>query len=244
MKSRPLAYQAYEQLAESYAARVETKPHNAYYERPAMLSLMPNVEGARVLDAGCGPGVYSEALIYRGAASVESIDMSETMLRLAAERLKESIATGRVRLHQLDMSMPLVQFDDQEFDYVNAPLCCDYIQDWRSLFREFFRLLKPGGTFLFSGGHPAFDAEYFRTNKYFSVEQVECEWRGFDVNVVMPSYRRSLSETLNPVIEAGFVLDRIHEPLPNDEFQKTDSRRYKMLTHRPCFLCVRAKKPM
>ncbi|WP_279387450.1 hypothetical protein [Rubrobacter taiwanensis] len=30
------------------------------YERPATLSLLPDVAGKRVLDAGCGPGVYSE----------------------------------------------------------------------------------------------------------------------------------------------------------------------------------------
>ena len=52
----PLAFDAYERLAEAYSERVETKPHNAYYERPATLGLLPDVEGLRVLDAGCGPG--------------------------------------------------------------------------------------------------------------------------------------------------------------------------------------------
>jgi hypothetical protein len=42
---------AYEALAESYAARVDTKPHNAYCERPATLSLLPAIGGKRVLDA-------------------------------------------------------------------------------------------------------------------------------------------------------------------------------------------------
>jgi hypothetical protein len=53
----------YDELAEAYAARVETKPHNAYYERPATLSLLPDVKGKRVLDAGCGPGVYTGWLV-------------------------------------------------------------------------------------------------------------------------------------------------------------------------------------
>ena len=39
MTEKPLAYDAYESLAEDYAARVDTKPHNAYYDRPAILSL-------------------------------------------------------------------------------------------------------------------------------------------------------------------------------------------------------------
>ena len=53
---KPLALEAFEQLAEAYARLVDTKPHNAYYERPATLSLLPDVAGLRVLDAGCGPG--------------------------------------------------------------------------------------------------------------------------------------------------------------------------------------------
>jgi hypothetical protein len=55
-----LAVEAYEELAKPSAAPVDTKPHNAYYERPATLSLLPDVAGLNVLDAGCGPGAYSE----------------------------------------------------------------------------------------------------------------------------------------------------------------------------------------
>jgi 2-polyprenyl-3-methyl-5-hydroxy-6-metoxy-1,4-benzoquinol methylase len=66
-KSHPLAQDAYNALAEAYAQRVDTKAHNAYYERPATLSLLPEVRDKRVLDAGCGPGVYAEWLADHGA---------------------------------------------------------------------------------------------------------------------------------------------------------------------------------
>lgn len=65
-KDKHIAFDAYEKLADAYAAMVDTKPHNAYLERPATLSLLPNVKGKRVLDAGCGPGVYSEWLVKHG----------------------------------------------------------------------------------------------------------------------------------------------------------------------------------
>jgi hypothetical protein len=38
MTDKPIALDAYEALAEAYAAVIDTKPHNAYYERPATLS--------------------------------------------------------------------------------------------------------------------------------------------------------------------------------------------------------------
>jgi hypothetical protein len=45
---KSLGEKNYEQFAQRYAAKVETKAHNAYYERPATLSLLPNVR--RCLD--------------------------------------------------------------------------------------------------------------------------------------------------------------------------------------------------
>ena len=70
MNDEPIALEAYEILAEAYASVIDTKPHNAYYERPATLSLLPEVGGMRVLDAACGPGVYAEWLVSRGAEVV------------------------------------------------------------------------------------------------------------------------------------------------------------------------------
>ena len=159
------------------------------------------------------------------------------MLELARNRVGKE-----VDFRLVDLTQPLVMFPDQTFDFVNAPLCLDYIEDWRSLFAEFKRVLKPGGLFQFSCGHPAFDAEYYDTNKYFSVEQVKCTWRGFGKVVVMPSYRRSLQEMLMPLMETGLALEKLVEPLPTEEFRLSDPKRFQSLMHRPSFLCVQAKK--
>jgi SAM-dependent methyltransferase len=237
MPRRPIAYEAYQELSDHYAAHIDTKPHNAFYERPAMLKMLPDVTGKRVLDAGCGPGVYAQCLTARGAV-VTSIDFSERMLALARKRLG---AGADLRL--VDMTQPLRMFEDGEFDCVLAPLCLDYVEDWRGLFSEFGRILKAGAVLQFSCGHPAFDAEYFETNDYFSVERVEAVWTGFGIKVVMPSYRRSLREIIMPLIETGFRLTQVVEPVPTEEFRSADPRRYKTVMHRPAFLCVQAVKP-
>jgi ubiquinone/menaquinone biosynthesis C-methylase UbiE len=235
-RCKPLAYDAYQELADHYAAKIETKPHNAYYERPAMLEMMPDLRGKRVLDAGCGPGVYAESLVNRGAMVV-AIDMSDRMLELARERLG-----SKADLRLVDLSQPLSMFSNESFDFINAPLCLDYIQDWRQLFAEFHRILSPGGGFQFSCGHPAFDAEYYNTSSYFSVEQVEATWKGFGKEVVMPSFRRSLQEIMMPLIETGFSLQKVIEPLPTAEFRQADPLRFSTLSRRPAFLCVQAKR--
>lgn len=80
--SKPLAYEAYQELADHYANLIETKPHNAYYERPAMMARWPDLHSQRVLDAGCGPGLYAQLLLERGAI-VTAVDVSDRMLELA-----------------------------------------------------------------------------------------------------------------------------------------------------------------
>lgn len=234
---KPLAYEAYQKLADDYARLIDSKPHNAYYERPATLALLPDVAGKDVLDAGCGPGVYAGELIKRGARVI-SVDASDRMIELARKRLGP-----RAAIQQVDLSRPLSMFDEGQFDLVLAPLCLDYIADWLSVFWEFFRLLRPGGHFVMSAGHPSFDAEYFDTRSYFEVEAVSCVWKGFGTKVLMPSFRRSMQDFLNPIAESGFVRERICEPLPTDDFLAADPRRHKQLMHRPAFLCLRAKKP-
>lgn len=234
---KPLAFDAYETLAESYAAVVETKPHNAYCERPATLSLLPDVRDKRVLDAGCGPGVYSEWLTRHGA-EVVAVDASPKMVELARRRLG-----GAAEVRQADLGKPLDFLGDSSLDIVLSPLVLDYVEDWRGAFAEFRRVLRPGGHFIFSVTHPFSDYLYFKSDNYYATELVGCEWKGFHpVKVHMPSFRRPLAALLNTLAEAGFYLERIIEPKPTEEFREADPKHYEELSRLPCFLCVRARR--
>jgi 2-polyprenyl-3-methyl-5-hydroxy-6-metoxy-1,4-benzoquinol methylase len=74
----PLPQDAYDKIADAYAAITDTKPHNAYYERPATKSLIGDVRNKSILDIGCGPGAYSEWLADNGARVV-AVDANEKM---------------------------------------------------------------------------------------------------------------------------------------------------------------------
>lgn len=236
MADRPIALDAYEELAEAYAAVVDTKPHNAYYERPATLSLLPEVAGRRVLDAGCGPGVYSEWLLDRGA-EVVAIDASPRMVALAKER-----TAGRAVVRVADLDAPLDFLEAGSFDVVLSALVLEYVRDWRATLSEFRRVLVEGGSLVVSVTHPFFDFAYFKSTSYFETELVHSEWNGFGGRVRMPSYRRSLEQTLNPFGEAGFVIERVVEPKPTPEFRAADPKHYEELSRQPCFLCIRATR--
>jgi len=226
----------YQRVADIYAGKIDTKPHNAYYDRPAVISLWPDVKGLRVLDAGCGPGVYAQELLARGAV-VTAGDIAPRMVELTRARIGEAAT-----LLEFDLSARL-PFEDGVFDFVNAPLCLDYIGDWDHVFAEFRRVLTPGGQVVMSAMHPSFDAEYYRTEQYFAVEAVRTRWSGFGEAFVMDSYRRPLAEFINAPVRAGLLLDRLLEPLPTEDFRKADPRRHAELSRRPAFLMMRLRKP-
>ena len=97
---------------------------------------------------------------------------------------------------------------------------------------------------MFSAHHP-FDEFYDHhpTGNYFELELVhyEFDWPAYDIRVRVPYYRRPLSAMLEPLLAAGFALERMVEPQP-PEFKKLDSRDYAKLMRQPGFICLRAAK--
>jgi SAM-dependent methyltransferase len=236
----PVAREAYEKLADSYAARAPTKPHNAYYERPATLSLLGEVAGKRVLDAGCGPGIYAEELVARGA-EVVGFDASGRMVELARERLG-----GRAEISQANLEEPLAWLQDDSFDLVVSALTMDYVENWNVPLAEFYRVLKPAGRLVFSVEHPTFkfiEQVHEGEGSYFETALGGMEWRGFAERVWMPSYRRPLGVMVDAILGAGFVFGGMLEPRPDERFREADPEEYERLNRMPGFLCFVGRKP-
>ena len=228
--------EAYERLAESYNERIDHKPHNAFYDRPNTLKLAGEVAGKHILDAACGPGKYAEILLNQGA-KVVGFDLSPKMVECAKER---NGSTHRFFVH--DLTKPLEMFKDEQFDMVLCALAFHYVEDWDPVVREFFRVLKQGGSVVVSIEHPFFEYTYFKSKKYFSVEEVSATWRGFGGRVEVPSYRRPLIACLQPFTNNGFYIDELVEPLPVEEFKKHDPKHFKELNEFPAFMCFKAVK--
>jgi 2-polyprenyl-3-methyl-5-hydroxy-6-metoxy-1,4-benzoquinol methylase len=76
---------AYDKMAKYYENYVDTKPWNAWYERPATLSLLPEVKNKKILDMGCAGGWYTKYLLDKGA-DVIAIDANENMIEITRNR--------------------------------------------------------------------------------------------------------------------------------------------------------------
>lgn len=234
---------SYENFARRYATIAETKPHNALYDRPAVLSMLPDVAEKRVLDIGCGPGFYAEKLLERGA-QVVSFDVTPDFVEITRERIGD-----RATVLQHDLRQPLHFAQDGEFDGAIAPLVLDYIEDWESVFREVRRVLKPGGWLVCSAGHPMGDWHYTQKHglarDYFATESFSIKWSGFgEPAPVVHSFRRPLAAQINPLLRAGLALEEVLEPLPVEAMRTIDPEHYEELRRQPAFLVMRARRPL
>jgi ubiquinone/menaquinone biosynthesis C-methylase UbiE len=195
----------YDSFAENYSTENETSLFNAYYERPAMIDLAGDVNGRRVLDAGCGSGPLSAALRAKGAI-VTGFDSSPAMVKLARRRLGED-----AELHVADLSQPL-PFADGAFDDVVASLVLHYLRDWTAPLAELRRVLKPGGRLILSVNHPIVYKLFDPSADYFAITQYSDEFTFNGQSAVLTNWHRPLHAMTDAFTGAGFRISVISEP--------------------------------
>jgi 2-polyprenyl-6-hydroxyphenyl methylase/3-demethylubiquinone-9 3-methyltransferase len=104
------------------------------------------LEGAAVLDVGCGGGILAEAMARRGAR-VTGIDLSDKALRVAELHLHES---------RLSIEYLAVSVEDHaathagEFDVVTCMELLEHVPEPASMVAACARLVHPGGQVFFS----------------------------------------------------------------------------------------------
>ena len=165
----------YDAFADSFAGHAEFSAYNAHYDRPAVLDLLGDVAGARILDVGCGSGLYAAELVRRGA-DVIGFDSSARLVKHALERVG-SLADLRVH----DLRDPLNWIDDESVDQAIMALVIHHLEDPVPALREVHRALKPGGRLVVSTVHPIADWRQFG-GSYFTDELIDdtwnADWRG------------------------------------------------------------------
>ena len=111
---------------------------NDCIETPILLAMIPEVDGKRVLDIGCGMGQHAKQYSDMGAESVLGIDISEKMLEYAKEHFHAKNITYR------QMALEDICQIDEQFDLITSSLAFDYAEDLDKLMKNIYGLLKYG----------------------------------------------------------------------------------------------------
>jgi SAM-dependent methyltransferase len=198
-----------------------------------------------VLCLASGGGQQSPILAAAGAR-VTSFDNSAGQLgldRLVAEREKLEI-----RLEKGDAA-DLSRFADESFDLIFHPCSNCFMPDLEPVWREAFRVLRPGGVML-SGFHNSFffifdrEADMERgvlevkyALPYSDTESLsEAERRKYTDENEPLAFGHTLEQQIGGQIAAGFVINGFYEDYWSDK--ATALNRYA-----PTFIATRALKP-
>ncbi len=187
--------------------------------------MLPDFTGKRVLDLGCGFGWHCEYAMEYGAKSVVGVDLSENMLAEARKKPHASL------IEYLCRPIEDIDFPEKSFDIVLSSLAFHYISSFEEICRKVAHCLVPGGAFVFSVEHPVFTAEgsqswhcdasghllHWPVDRYFTEGPRKSVFLGEEV----VKYHKTLTTYLNGLLQNGFELREIKEPLPDQEMLET-----------------------
>lgn len=195
----------YDTFADAYARANDNGLFNRWYARPAVLELLGDVAGRRILDAGCGSGPLLADLEELGA-SVTGFDASPAMIRLARTRLGDE-----ADLQVADLTQPL-PYEDEAFDDALAVLVLHYLEDWSRPLAELRRVLKPGGRLVVVVNHPVIPPVMYPEVDYFATVPHKEEYDFDGVSATLTIWYRSLSAMSESFTAAGLRILAISEP--------------------------------
>jgi ubiquinone/menaquinone biosynthesis C-methylase UbiE len=214
-------------------ARAGYDLYRDHLNTPAFLENLPVIVGLHGLDIGCGEGHNTRLLVDLGAR-MDAIDISEKFIQ-EAQSFGGSVPQG-IR-YQIASALAL-PFEEGTFDFATAFMSLMDVPDFELALLEAFRVLKPGGFLQFSISHPCFStwhrknireasgktvaieiADYF-TNRKGELEEwifgaAPAQMRQAFPKFRIPRFDRTLSQWLNAVVAAGFMIEHLAEPCPS-----------------------------
>ncbi len=170
-----------------------------------------NPEGKKACAIASGDNFAVFALAMMGM-KVTSTDISELRLNIAKERAAELGLD--IDFFQCD-SLKLSPVQDTEYDLVvSTPGTYVWISDLKQVYAEVYRVLKPGGYFIFHEIHPftrpwkdqpvfEIDHPYFQTGP-FTDENPEG-------NATLYNFFWMMSDFINALADSGLIIRRISE---------------------------------
>ena len=203
---------------------------------PVVLRLLGDIDGQRVLDAGCGNGYLSRMLARQGA-EVVGVEPGRSLFDFAVE--KEAEQPQGIRYVQADLcALPDL---GEPFDAVVASMVLPAIPDWTGAMQACVRALKPHGLLVFSVNHPCYEQLWaswrehgeYRTRRYLTEYEIP------GPNAV--DFHRTISAYLNELIGLGCRITEIAEPGLTPQLAAHGPDGIDAYVHLPNFLLVAAR---
>lgn len=227
--------QAYTEWASSYDKYARLNNMAIRKVHPAFdRMLKKEAEGKVGLDLGCGTGLVTQ-IASKYAKEIIGIDRNKAMLNEANE--KTSLGAKMIFIQE-DMTEKL-DFPDQKFDFVISSLAINHIENIEPVFNEVYRVLKPGGFFIFD--EPDSGPRTPEQLKFKARPKVIDPLLKHKDQGVTTWYFRPLEEVTRLLTKTGFSIEKITEE-KYDEKIKDIMENYEYHKDKPFFRIIKARK--
>lgn len=108
------------------------------YENELLIDLLQPRPGEKILDVGCGTGVFTLDILAFGP-HVTGLDISQPMLKRAECKTEGDLFRG------VAGNMLFLPFVDESFDKVVSVTAIEFVEDATDAIAELFRVTKKGG---------------------------------------------------------------------------------------------------
>ena len=212
-----------------------------YVLLPALRELLAGGDLRRVVDLGCGVGELTRELAAV-SGQVVGVDAAPGSVALAQER---GAGVGNLAFHTADVAEFARSWPGPPFTAAIANMSLMSCLDLDSFVPAAAALLGRGGCFAATITHPWFwpyywgyaAADWFRYDRELVLEG-PFRISGQATDCITTHVHRPLSAYLDALTRAGFVLDHILEPYPEEPVQALYPERWQF----PRFLAFRAIK--
>ena len=232
--------------------------------REKELGLLGNVNGKRIIEIGSGAAQNSICLAKQGA-KVTALDFSYKQLEIGKKLArKEGVKVDFVRANFEKLNE---FFNENAYDIALSAYALQYsssLDAMKKTFKGINHILQKNGFLVFSLDHPLrlcgswdLDKDVFLINNYFDRSKINWEYFFAKDKIATKStgFLGTFSDIITGVLDAGFSLEKILEPLPSKDNSSpnilklnyeinevNDPDSFEKLSRIPGTLIIKAKK--
>jgi len=184
----------YDRWAPAYSH--ERNPIKSFSDEMIM-KMLPNLNGKRVIDAGCGCGYFCRYAEQQDAKEIVGIDFSAKMIEQANKICKYT----KFRVADIQH----IDFQESSADVVISALVLGHLKKIEPIITRLSGALARDGVLVISDFHP-----------FLSLKGQKRTFRAGKENFEVPHYVHMLNEYINLLTQCGLTIMHMEEPIWKD----------------------------
>jgi ubiquinone/menaquinone biosynthesis C-methylase UbiE len=218
---------------------------------PNLLRIVAPKKGVKILDVGCGTGVFSRAFAEKGA-KVIGVDIGKELIEIAE---KKSSDVSYVVASADDLS----KIKEEDFDTATIVLAIQNMKNLDAVVGEVNKKIKNGGRLVLVMNHPAFRIPqnsdwYYEEKEKIQYRKIARYMSEIEIPILMNpgnknskktySFHRPLQVYVKSLAKNGFAITRLEEWISHKESQKGPKKNIEDNARKeiPMFMCIECTK--